>query len=400
MNLATAVIRSTADKNTASLFLQETKSVKALLKQYEARGYMMVDVLQSYPTQRLQTLLQGNSRRKDFWIYHHLGPWDPQSWEEIKGQLNGVKLLYISGSITQEQLSLFFDEGIPVVLTTGSHPYGTSQLLFARKLYANLSAGARLEDAFEQARIYVEMEQKQAIQKPVLFSQWGASQSKEAGTVPWGLYYNDPGASSLSFSLPQRGNIQLPGKNEQRAWLLRQRFKDVFLEGWGASQHQLHFLTIMDGPVGMGNLCQVVREEICLPYQYAGVRVLKIDFAASLEEAQIKLLTQLKQAMGIYPELGDDWATDVSMGKDGMVFLLKIFQSEWPGYGAQLFEWLKRTALPIMRGAVENIDLIFLCTLIADRPESDNKDRSVTSLKRIVDACKALAPSEWIDFRL
>lgn len=397
MSLATAVIKSAADKNTASLFSEETKIIKALLKQYEARAYLIVDVLNRFSQDRLHPLLKGNNRRKEVWIYHHIGAWDSEVWQQIKADLPALKLLYVSGSMRQEDLAACFAAGVQAVLTTGSEGYGSNHLLFARKFYANLSAGAKLEDAFEQARIFVEMEQRQLIQKTMPFFQWLADQPAGQHTVPWGLFYRGDAASILSFSLPQKSKIHIVSKKEQRSWLTRQHFKDVFLKEWGMTSQQFHLLTIEDGPAGMGQVCQVIREEICLPYQQAGVRVLKIDFSASLEEAKIKLLAQLKEALGKSLAQKEDPSSAPVYSADGLVFLVKIFQSEWPSYGAELLEWMKQSAITVPPAGM---DLIFICTLIADQIEPGKKAQPATSIKRIVDACKSFLPSGSIDFRL
>lgn len=402
MSLATAVIRSTADKNTASLFLQETKIIKALLKQYEARGYLLVDVLDQLPADRLYPLLKGNNRRKEVLIYHHIGPWDAETWQQLHTELPALKLLYVSGPIHRNQVVDCFRSGVKAIVTTGSETYGPAHPVFARKFYANLSAGAKLEDAFEQARIFVEMEQNQAIQKPMSFSRWQAEQAPGQQTVPWGLFYTEEGASSLSMSLPQKGEVRIVSKQEHRYWLMRQRFKDQFLKDWGRSPYQYHLVTVEDGPVGMAQLCEVIREEVCLPYRHAGVRVIKIDFSASLEEAKIKLLAQFQETARKFvdiPPLHAPVTPDIHQA-DGIAFLIKMFQSEWPFYGAKLLTWMKETIIPAIFPQEKPIDVICICTLITDQAEHVKKAHAPVSIKRIVDSCKIFAASDSVDFRL
>jgi hypothetical protein len=147
----------------------------------------------------------------------------------------------------------------------------------------------------------------------------------------------------------------------------------------------------------MAQVCQVIREEICLPYQQAGVRVLKIDFSASLEEAKIKWLAQLEEALGKSLAQKEDPSSAPVYSADGIVFLVKIFQSEWPAYGAELLQWMKESAISALQA---EMDLIFICTLIADNIVNGKKAHMAPSIKRIVDACRGFSPSDCIDFRL
>lgn len=402
MSLPTAVIRPAADKNTASLFSQETKTIKALLKQYEARGYLTVDVLPCIPSGRLQSFLKGINRRKEVWAYHHIGPWEAGTWQEVHAELPGIKFLYISGPARQEHLVTCFKDGVQVVITTGSQAYGEKHLLFAKKFYANLAAGTRLEEAFEQARLFVEMEQAQPVQKPMQFSYWLADQAAGKKDIPWGIFYSLEGSALLSLSLPQKSELRMLSKQEQISWLARQRFKDAFLKNWGQASHHFLLATILDGPLGIGQLCQAIKEEICLPYLHAGVRTLKIDFATTLAEAQVKLLEQMEKFANTFLAIDSgNEAVSVRMNRaDGIVLLLKIFQSEWPSYGAKLLEWLKETVIPALYAPDSQADVICVCAVIEDEVELSKKNHAAASIKRIVDSCKLFAADECIDFRL
>ncbi len=395
MSLATAVITPAADKNTASLFLQEAKTIKALLRQHEARAFMTVDLLNDPAREKLSRFLKGSLRRKSIWMYHHIGPIAPGRLQQIVLDLPDLKILYISGPIGLDQIQACFDAGAKLVLTTGSSAYGAAQAIFSQKFYAHLAAGARVENAFEQARIYVEMEHGQRIQKPMAFSQWQPWKTAEEPEVPWTLFYADGAESGLLFSLPQKSELKLVSKKDQYLWLKRQMFKDDFLKDWGKKAYQYHLLIIHDGPVGMAQIFQLVKEEACLPYQTARIRVLKIDFSPSLEEAKVKLFAQLQEAISLATRGG----TELPVEAEGIIFLLKIYQSEWTSYGARLLESL-HTTLPTFSGEKKAPDLVFIAVLIADQPKESKALSPFFSLKKISDSCKQFAPSRQIDFRL
>lgn len=117
----------------------------------------------------------------------------------LAGQKN-LKLVFLNGCSTREQVRLLLDKGIPAVIATSAPINDESAGMFARQFYHALARQHSIEEAFQQAASAVKAAGAHA---PKAFRGIDTAENDPgAEGLPWGLYTREGVEEILSWKLP------------------------------------------------------------------------------------------------------------------------------------------------------------------------------------------------------
>jgi len=392
MSLATVVIATHPKAAPTARLPHEFKQIQTALQPYEDRCLLAIDMLHGLSTERLSSYLSSISRRKDLWIYHQLDTVSADTIQHIHRFFPELKLLYVSHPMHPAEIAKCFEQGIQAMLITDkSDPQ--AYLQFANKFYQNLAAGARLEEAYEQARIFVEMEKGKTIGKPMAFSDWQQFATQES--ISWGLIFRQAQASNLASFLPQRNRAKLASKQEQKNWRRIQQYKHLFLANWGQDKIFRHLMIVREGPIGVHLLSRMIGEEIGLLYQEVSIKRFKLDFHPSLVTAKLGLSEQLTGMLDRHPF----FIEAAPQGSKGLVLMLKIYQSQWRPYSPKVLWYLVSECLPEIIRSAPSIDIICMLVLVQDVVSEERARKKGIQIRKIMEACKVFAADFMMDIR-
>ncbi len=140
-----------------------------------------------------------------------------QGLARLLGSLPELKLVFLNGCSTQDQVARLLENSVPAVIATSVEVNDNSALKLAKQIYAALAEGKSIEQAFYQGVALLETLHDQ--QKPIgvmrsLSWEGDGSAGEAAGEeMPWGLYLNpDPEVQGkvLNWTLPDFKKVSLP----------------------------------------------------------------------------------------------------------------------------------------------------------------------------------------------
>jgi hypothetical protein len=126
----------------------------------------------------------------------------------FQGQ-NSLKLVFLNGCSTREQVQLLFDAGVPAVIATSVEVNDGNALLFAEVFYDSLAKKYTIERAFHFAQAAVKLTAQGA---PSAEIYRGVKTGEKDETFPWGLYINEGQDEVLNWRLPHYHQQGLPQK--------------------------------------------------------------------------------------------------------------------------------------------------------------------------------------------
>jgi len=133
---------------------------------------------------------------KRVWLFHyggHAGSQELSLWDQSANsdgiayqlaQQKQMKLVFLNGCSTRQQVSLLLGLGIPAVIATSAPVNDTSATEFAESFYKAIAAGHNIKEAFEMAAAVVKTKGGDL---PRIHRAFG-NPHPETDILPWGLY--------------------------------------------------------------------------------------------------------------------------------------------------------------------------------------------------------------------
>lgn len=190
---------------------EESKKINDILSTHHDKGTIEVYREESTTTDDLSKALTRFDKRTV--IFHYAGHADGGSLRfeggdgnaaglaELLGQLPNLKLVFLNGCSTQDQVKFLLENGVKAVIATAVPINDEKAVLFAENFYRSFSNNHSIESAFRRAV---------AIMKTVYGGEFDATVVRrgeaavlgDTEKMPWGLYLNDGAEEVLSWEIP------------------------------------------------------------------------------------------------------------------------------------------------------------------------------------------------------
>ncbi|MEO0341481.1 MAG: CHAT domain-containing protein, partial [Bacteroidota bacterium] len=202
------------DDRHLPLLDQERKSITQHLFPLENQSFIQL-VTESAAT--IQDISNYLSQIKDrLAIFHYAGHADSQSLvlkdqtadgeglaDMLKLQKN-LKLVFLNGCSTQEQVKRLLNNGVPAVIATSVAIEDNSAKNFADTFYQNLATQHTIKEAFDMAAARHKMASSQPLEWHR--SPGAAPLVSDEDILPWGLYTLDDARDVLDWKIPLRAS--------------------------------------------------------------------------------------------------------------------------------------------------------------------------------------------------
>ena len=121
-------------------------------------------------------------------------------YDDLLGQAPYLKLVFLNGCATLQHVEALWQAGIPAVIATSESIADEQARQFAHYFYDSMAKGARLEDAFETARIRLsEMQNEHTYRK--ISVRYSLTMSELSNDFAWGLYVQPDYKETLNWRL-------------------------------------------------------------------------------------------------------------------------------------------------------------------------------------------------------
>lgn len=125
----------------------------------------------------------------------------------LLGQQKGLKLVFLNGCSTQEQVDLLFASGVKAVIATHTAINDTAATEFAEQFYTSLANERNIIEAYTEARALIEtkydssniVRKKETVYHRSIF----LDEEFETDLFPWGLYVAENHENILKWKLPK-----------------------------------------------------------------------------------------------------------------------------------------------------------------------------------------------------
>lgn len=124
---------------------------------------------------------------------------------QLLGLQSDLKLVFLNGCSTREQVEQLFDAGIPAVIATSVPIADSSAKIFAAIFYKALATRHDLESAFKLAAADYLMKAGESVG---IYRGIGAAPDPKEG-IPWGLYIQESQEAVLQWKLPIESNASI-----------------------------------------------------------------------------------------------------------------------------------------------------------------------------------------------
>lgn len=104
-------------------------------------------------------------------------------------QQESLKLVFLNGCSTGQQVKLLLELGVPAVIATSVDIKDARAVQFAKNFYKAIASGDTIKVAFEKAAAIVKTE---GGEHPQIYRGFGVPHT-ETNTLPWGLYAREDG---------------------------------------------------------------------------------------------------------------------------------------------------------------------------------------------------------------
>ncbi|MEZ4995625.1 MAG: CHAT domain-containing protein [Saprospiraceae bacterium] len=199
---------------------RESTNIQKALLPIDAKGFIKVVREESTETSDLFRIFQAyRDRMAVFHFAGHAGGQQLNFEDQAVGmrelaqliaeQKDTLRLVFLNGCATADQVAYLHDLGIPVVVATTCEIEDPKAQIFAARFYAALANHYNLERAFLHAKTYLEVkfQQNMGIYRGIKL----AEDRAEANPIPWGLYLaEDAEVETLQWKLPQYYSVPPP----------------------------------------------------------------------------------------------------------------------------------------------------------------------------------------------
>ncbi len=126
---------------------------------------------------------------------------------QILGQLRALKLVFLNGCATRDQVKRLLEAGVPAVIATSAKIDDSAASSFAAQLYARLGEGRTIAESFAAARagLATREGERRTIDAFRAMDVDGEESAPGSDALTWGLYTrpDDAGDAALGWTLPQ-----------------------------------------------------------------------------------------------------------------------------------------------------------------------------------------------------
>ena len=121
-------------------------------------------------------------------------------------QQKNLKLVFLNGCSTSEQVRLLLELGVPAVIATSAPIDDERAVSFARQFYLALANRHSIGEGFRQASAFIQASGNEApkVHRGIVFDEAAAEE-----TLPWGLYTREEHPEALSWKLPVESHKEI-----------------------------------------------------------------------------------------------------------------------------------------------------------------------------------------------
>lgn len=190
---------------------QESKRLNDILSTHHDKGTIEVYREESITVEKLSAAMNRFDERIVF--FHYGGHADGGSLRfvqgdanaaglgELLGQLPNLKVVFLNGCATQDQVQFFLDNGVPAVIATAVPINDERAGIFAENFYRTLSNHHSVESAFKRAVAIMKTIYGGSFDATIVRSGEQAIHGDQQ-QMPWGLYLNKEPEEVLNWELP------------------------------------------------------------------------------------------------------------------------------------------------------------------------------------------------------
>ena len=146
----------------------------------------------------------------------------------LLGEQKSLKLVFLNGCATREQVDVLLENGVPSVIATSVQVQDRMATLFATQFYANLSDHNSISESFDRASAFISTKYKEGkdIVRYTGLKRW--MYDKPASEY-WGLYVNEDAENILDWRIPRLNQTQLQDRKNRE--VLLNKIRQFWIDG-------------------------------------------------------------------------------------------------------------------------------------------------------------------------
>jgi len=240
-NETPAILLMFANQQDAHLQMlkEESKKIDRVLSRHDDKGTIKVFREESATVDDLNNALSRFENRVA--IFHYAGHADGGSLRfekgdgyatgiaELLGRLPNLKLVFLNGCSTQEQVDYLLENGVKAVIATAVPINDEKAVLFAENFYRSLSNFHSIESAFRRTVSLMKTIYGGAFEATVV-QRGDAAIFADKEKMPWGLFVNKDGEEALSWEIPTFYKVKQEKKTEIEGFQVNQELELVIEE--------------------------------------------------------------------------------------------------------------------------------------------------------------------------
>lgn len=206
---------------------EESRRLFSALEQPDRKGYIKVHREESA---QIDDLFQVLTRNQDLVsIFHYgghaggsklaleAGTGDMKGLATLLAEQKNLKLVFLNGCSTYDQVKLLFDAGVKAVVATSVPIDDRRAMEFSQQFYEGLAHGRSIGQAFQLAEAYLNSQGNKGDSIQFSSNRSFMAQEVDGGTgLPWGLYIQaEHQQEILDFRLPYYREVGLPQQMRQ-----------------------------------------------------------------------------------------------------------------------------------------------------------------------------------------
>jgi hypothetical protein len=139
------------------------------------------------------------------------GSGDARGLAKLLGEQENLKLVFLNGCSTKDQVKLLLDAGVPAVVATSVPIEDRKAVEFGRQFYEAMANRRTIEQAFHLAVAYLTTKFGDSVDITMRDANWESGDSTDTKVdMPWGLYANPDHKDILNWKFPYFRPVGLP----------------------------------------------------------------------------------------------------------------------------------------------------------------------------------------------
>jgi hypothetical protein len=131
------------------------------------------------------------------------GSGDARGLAALLGEQENVKLVFLNGCSTKDQVKLLLDAGVPAVIATSVPIEDDKAVILSRQFYEALANRRTIKQAFQLAVAHLTTKYGDSVDVSMRSADWEGGGSTDAKVdMPWGLYTHPDHTDALDWKLP------------------------------------------------------------------------------------------------------------------------------------------------------------------------------------------------------